>query len=110
MFRIEKKKWLSEKICLMEIKAEALARSAEPGQFLIVKIDEKGERIPLTICDYNREKGTVTIVFFAIGKSTEEMGKLNERDYFQDVAGPLGQESEFLHENIEDLKNKKYFS
>ena len=107
MFRIEKKKWLSEKICLMEVKAEALARSAKPGQFLIVKIDEKGERIPLTICDYNREKGTVTIVFFAIGKSTEEMGKLNEGDFFQDVAGPLGQESEFLHENIEDLKNKK---
>ena len=107
MFRIEKKKWLSEKICLMEIRAEALARSAKPGQFLIVKIDEKGERIPLTICDYNREKGTVTIVFFAIGKSTEEMGKLNEGDFFQDVAGPLGQESEFLHENIEDLKNKK---
>ena len=107
MFRIEKKKWLSEKICLMEIKAEALARSTKPGQFLIVKINEKGERIPLTICDYNREKGTVTIVFFAIGKSTEEMGKLNEGDFFQDVAGPLGQESEFLHENIEDLKNKK---
>lgn len=107
MFKIEKKKWLSEKICLMEIKAEALARSAKPGQFLIVKIDEKGERIPLTICDYNREKGTVTIVFFAIGKSTEEMGKLNKGDFFQDVAGPLGQESEFLHENIEDLKNKK---
>ena len=107
MFRIEKKKWLSEKICLMEVKAEALARSAKPGQFLIVKIDEKGERIPLTICDYNRKEGTVTIVFFAIGKSTEEMGKLNEGDFFQDVAGPLGQESEFLHENIKDLKNKK---
>ncbi len=107
MFKIEKKKWLSEKICLMEIKAEALARSAKPGQFLIVKIDEKGERIPLTVCDYNRKEGTVTIVFFAIGKSTEEMGKLNEGDFFQDVAGPLGQESEFLHENIEDLKNKK---
>lgn len=107
MFRIEKKKWLSEKICLMEVKAEALARSAKPGQFLIVKIDEKGERIPLTVCDYNRKEGTVTIVFFAIGKSTEEMGKLNEGDFFQDVAGPLGQESEFLHENIEDLKNKK---
>ena len=107
MFRIEKKKWLNEKICLMEVKAEALARSAKPGQFLIVKIDEKGERIPLTVCDYNRKEGTVTIVFFAIGKSTEEMGKLNEGDFFQDVAGPLGQESEFLHENIEDLKNKK---
>ena len=107
MFRIEKKKWLSEKICLMEVKAEALARSAKPGQFLIVKIDEKGERIPLTICDYNRKEGTITIVFFAIGKSTEEMGKLNEGDFFQDVAGPLGQESEFLHKDIEDLKNKK---
>lgn len=107
MFRIEKKKWLNEKICLMEVKAEALACSAKPGQFLIVKIDEKGERIPLTVCDYNRKEGTVTIVFFAIGKSTEEMGKLNEGDFFQDVAGPLGQESEFLHKDIEDLKNKK---
>ena len=107
MFKIERKKWLSEKICLMEIKAEALANSAKPGQFLIVKTDEHGERIPLTICDYDRKKGTVTIVFFTIGKSTEDMGKLNEGDFFQDVAGPLGQESEFLHENIENLKNKK---
>lgn len=107
MFRIERKKWLSEKICLMEIKAEALANSAKPGQFLIVKTNEHGERIPLTICDYDRKKGTVTIVFFTIGKSTEDMGKLNEGDFFQDVAGPLGQESEFLHENIENLKNKK---
>lgn len=107
MYKIVKKEWLSEKICLMEIEAEALAKSAQPGQFLIVKTDEHGERVPLTVCDYNREKGTVTIVFFVIGKSTEDMGKLNEGDFFQDVAGPLGQESEFLHEDLEILKKKK---
>lgn len=109
MYKIVKKEWLSEKICLMEIRAEALAKSAQPGQFLIVKTDEHGERVPLTVCDYDREKGTVTIVF-VIGKSTEDMGKLNEGEYFQDVAGPLGQESEFLHEDLETLKKKKFFS
>ena len=107
MYKIVKKEWLSEKICLMEVKAEALAKSAQPGQFLIVKTDEHGERVPLTVCDYDRKNGTVTIVFFVIGKSTEDMAKLNEGDFFQDVAGPLGQESEFLHEDLETLKNKK---
>ena len=107
MYKIIKKKWLSEKICLMEVEAKALALSAKPGQFLIIKTDEYGERIPLTICDYDREKGTVTIVFFVIGKSTMDMAKLNEGEYFQDVVGPLGQESELLHQNIEELKNQK---
>ncbi len=106
MYKIVRKKWLSEKICLMDVEAKTLAQSAKPGQFLIVKTDEHGERIPLTICDYDRKKGTVTIVFFVIGKSTEDMGKLNEGDFFQDVAGPLGQESEFLHEDLEELKKK----
>ena len=107
MFKIIEKKWLNEKTCLMRIEARALAESAKPGQFLIVKKDEHGERIPLTICDYDKKEGTVTIIFFVIGKSTEDMAKLEEGDFFQDVAGPLGQESEFLHENIETLKNKK---
>ena len=107
MFKIIEKKWLNEKICLMKIEAKSLAESAKPGQFLIVKIDEHGERIPLTICDYDKKEGTVTIIFFVIGKSTEDMAKLEEGDFFQDVAGPLGQESEFLHENIKTLKNKK---
>lgn len=106
MYKIIKKEWLSEKICLMEIEAKDLACSAKPGQFLIVKKDEFSERIPLTICDYDVEKGTVTIVFFVIGKSTEDMSKLNEGEYFSDVAGPLGKESEFVHEDIETLKKK----
>lgn len=106
MYKIVKKEWLSEKICLMEIEAKDLACSAKPGQFLIVKKDEFSERIPLTICDYDVEKGTVTIVFFVIGKSTEDMSKLNKGEYFSDVAGPLGKESEFVHENIKTLKKK----
>ena len=107
MYKILKKKWLSKNICLMEVEARDLALSAKPGQFLIVKKDEFGERIPLTICDYDREKGTITIVFFILGKSTKDIGTLEEGEYFQDVVGPLGVESEFLHEDLETLKNKK---
>ena len=107
MYKILKKKWLSKNICLMEVEARDLALSAKPGQFLIVKKDEFGERIPLTICDYDTEKGTVTIVFFVLGKSTKDIGTLEEGEYFQDVVGPLGVESEFLHEDLEVLKNKK---
>ena len=107
MYKILKKKWLSKNICLMEVEAKDLALSAKPGQFLIVKKDEFGERIPLTICDYDVEKGTVTIVFFVLGKSTKDIGTLEEGEYFQDVVGPLGIESEFLHEDLEVLKNKK---
>ena len=107
MYKILKKKWLSKNICLMEVEAKDLALSAKPGQFLIVKKDEFGERIPLTICDYDIEKGTVTIVFFVLGKSTKDIGTLEEGEYFQDVVGPLGVESEFLHEDLEVLKNKK---
>ena len=107
MYKILKKKWLSKNICLMEVETKDLALSAKPGQFLIVKKDEFGERIPLTICDYDVEKGTVTIVFFVLGKSTKDIGTLEEGEYFQDVVGPLGVESEFLHEDLEVLKNKK---
>lgn len=107
MFKILKKEWLNKKICLMDIEAKKLSSSAKPGQFLIVKIDEFGERIPLTICDYNKEKETVTIVFFVIGNSTKQMAKLNVGEYFQDVVGPLGKESEFLHMDINELKTKK---
>ena len=107
MYKILKKKWLSKNICLMEVEAKDLSLSAKPGQFLIVKKDEFGERIPLTICDYDTEKGTITIVFFVLGKSTKDIGTLEEGEYFQDVVGPLGVESEFLHEDLEVLKNKK---
>ena len=73
---------LADKIFLMEIEAPRVARACQPGQFLIVKMDEVGERIPLTICDYNREKGTVTIVFQTVGASTEKMSWLREGDFF----------------------------
>ena len=108
MFKIVEKKWLTPIICYMDIEAKDLAKSAQPGQFLIVKTDEKGERIPLTICDYDREKGTVTIVFQVVGKSTKDMAKLEKGEYFADVVGPLGQPSEIISLKEEELKNKKY--
>ena len=78
-----------------------------PGQFIIVKIDEEGERIPLTICDYDREAGTITIVFQVVGASTQRMTGLEVGDSFRDFVGPLGCASEFCSEEIEDLKKKK---
>ncbi|MBE5949261.1 MAG: sulfide/dihydroorotate dehydrogenase-like FAD/NAD-binding protein [Lachnospiraceae bacterium] len=107
MYQIIKAKKLAEKIFLMDIKAERVAKSCKPGQFVIVKIDEKGERIPLTICDYNREEGTVTIVFQVIGASTERMALLEEGDSFRDFVGPLGVPSEFINEDLNDLHGKK---
>lgn len=108
MYKIVEKKWLTPIICYMDIEAKDLANSAQPGQFLIVKTDERGERIPLTICDYDREKGTVTIVFQVVGKSTQDMAKLEKGESFSDVVGPLGQPSELIHLGEEELKNKKY--
>ena len=108
MYKIQRAEKLADKIYLMDVEAPRVARHCEPGQFVIVKIDEKGERIPLTICDYDREAGTVTIVFQAIGVSTEKMALLEEGDVFRDFVGPLGCASEFIHEDVEELKNKKY--
>ncbi len=108
MYKIRRAEKLADKIYLMDVEAPRVARHCEPGQFVIVKIDEKGERIPLTICDYDREAGTVTIVFQAIGVSTEKMALLEEGDVFRDFVGPLGCASEFIHEDVEELKNKKY--
>lgn len=108
MYNIIEKKNLSKNIYLMKIKAEALVEAAKPGQFLIVKIDEKGERIPLTICDYDKEEGSVTIVFQVLGESTKEMAKMEVGDFFADVLGPLGKESDLLHEEKKVLQKKKY--
>ena len=91
----------------MDVKAPRVAQYCLPGQFVIVKIDEVGERIPLTICDYNREEGTITIVFQAVGASTQRMVDLQVGDGFQDFVGPLGCESDLVHEDIEELKQKK---
>ena len=107
MYPILKAEKLAEKIYLMVVKAPRVAKNCQPGEFIIVKIDEVGERIPLTICDYNREEGTVTIVFQIVGGSTERMAALKAGDAFHDFVGPLGNPSEFVHEDIESLKNKK---
>ena len=107
MFKIVKAKELTENIYLMDVEAPRVARSCMPGQFVIVRTNEEGERIPLTICDYDREKGTVTIVFQVIGAGTTIMAGLKEGDAFADFVGPLGCPSEFVNEPIEELKNKK---
>ncbi|GLC28927.1 sulfide/dihydroorotate dehydrogenase-like FAD/NAD-binding protein [Clostridium omnivorum] len=106
MYKIVGKRLLAPQIYLMDVEAPRVAKSANPGQFLIVKMDEKGERIPLTICDYDEEKGTVTIVFQTLGTSTKQMANYEVGDYFSDFVGPLGQPSEMVHENLEDLKDK----
>ena len=107
MYKIVKAEKLADKIYLMDVEAPRVAKHCEPGQFVIVKMDEKGERIPLTICDYDREAGTITIVFQTVGASTEKMSYLKEGDYFRDFTGPLGCASEFVKEDVEELKNKK---
>ena len=107
MYKILKAEELADKIFLMDVEAPRVARHCEPGQFVIVKMDEKGERIPLTICDYDREKGTITIVFQIVGASTLKMAELKAGDSFRDFTGPLGCPSEFVNEDLEALKNKK---
>ena len=107
MYPIVKKEKLADKIYLMDVKAPRVAKSCLPGQFIIVKIDEEGERIPLTICDYDKEAGTVTIVFQMVGASTQRMTALEVGDAFRDFVGPLGCPSEFCSEDVEELKKKK---
>lgn len=108
MYKIVKAEKLADKIFLMDVEAPRVAKSCQPGEFVIVKMDEKGERIPLTICDFDRNAGTVTIVFQSVGASSEVMSELKAGDAFQDVVGPLGQASEFIKEDPEELKSKKY--
>ncbi len=108
MYKIVRKEALAENIFLMDVEAPWIARSCLPGQFVIAKIDEEGERIPLTICDYDRDKKTVTIVVQTIGASTERMDTLKEADSFLDFVGPLGQPSELcLEENLDETKKKE---
>ena len=104
MFKILEKKMLNPTICKMVVEAPRIAKSAKPGQFLIVRSDEPGERIPLTISDFDPEKGTVTIVIQPIGASTRSMvDDFSEGDCFADVAGPLGNPSEFVGMSPEEL-------
>ena len=108
MYPIVRKETLADTIILMDIKAPRVANECLPGQFIIAKTDEVGERIPLTICDYDREKETVTIVVQTIGAGTERMMALNEGDALEDFVGPLGCPSELCEEeNLEETRKKK---
>ncbi|MBR6102819.1 MAG: sulfide/dihydroorotate dehydrogenase-like FAD/NAD-binding protein [Ruminococcus sp.] len=95
MYKILKKKQLNEQVVLIEIDAPFIAAKAEPGQFVIVRSDEKGERIPFTISDYDREKGTITVIYQIIGASTMRLAQLEQGDSILDVAGPLGVATEY---------------
>ena len=90
MYKIVKKRVLNPTVMLMDIEAPFIAKKAEPGQFIILRVDENGERIPLTIADFDREKGTVTIIFQIVGKTTKALSGLEEGEYLQDFVGPLG--------------------
>ena len=107
MYKILKAEFLASNIFLMEIEAPRVAKSCEPGQFIIAKIDENGERIPLTISDYDRERGMVQIVVQVIGASTKTMSELKTGDYLEDFVGPLGCPSDLVTDDIEDVKKKK---
>lgn len=108
MFEVRSKTMLTPAICKMEVYAPRLAASALPGQFLIVRADEKGERIPLTISDYNREEGTVTIVTQKIGASSADIISFEVGESFADVVGPLGIASEFTEMDPGELAGKRY--
>lgn len=90
MFKVVKKRELNEAVTLIEVEAPLIAKKALPGQFIIFRIDEKGERVPLTIADSDKEKGTITIIFQKVGASTMLLGQLNEGDFILDFVGPLG--------------------
>ncbi|MGI6718607.1 MAG: sulfide/dihydroorotate dehydrogenase-like FAD/NAD-binding protein [Bacteroidales bacterium] len=99
MYKIIRKEVLNPAVTLMEVDAPLIAKKAEPGQFIMLRVDEDGERIPLTIADYDREKGKVTIIFQVVGATTEKLNHLNEGDFIQDFVGPLGKKTD-----IEGLK------
>ncbi|MGN0187984.1 MAG: sulfide/dihydroorotate dehydrogenase-like FAD/NAD-binding protein [Candidatus Cryptobacteroides sp.] len=108
MYKILSKEWLNPVVCRMCVEAPRLASSARPGQFLIVRTDEKGERVPLTISDYDSVKGTVSIVTQEIGASTKDICALEAGDYFEDVVGPLGVPSEFVGKTAQELASERF--
>ncbi len=93
MYKILKKRELNPTVTLMEVEAPFVAKKAQPGQFVILRVDEEGERIPLTVADYDRERGTVTIIFQIVGGTTMRLNMLGEGDCIQDFVGPLGEPS-----------------
>lgn len=108
MYTILEKRYLAEGICLMRIEAPRVARAALPGQFVIVRVDEAGERIPLTIADYDAQEGWVTIVTQALGVSTRKLCALEEGEALADFAGPLGRPSDFVKEPLEEVRKRHY--
>lgn len=100
MYKIVKKQQLNDAVVLLEIEAEFIAKKVLPGQFIIFRIDEQGERIPLTVADYDREKGTITLIVQTVGRSTKMLGAMEAGEYIQDVVGPLG-----IPTHLEGLKN-----
>ena len=108
MYKIISKDMLTPTICRMRVEAPRLAAAAQPGQFLIVRAEEHGERIPLTISDYDKAAGTVTIVTQQIGASTSDICSYEEGEYFADVVGPLGIPSDFTEMPVEELAGRKY--
>lgn len=107
MYKILEKKEIAPTIYEMHIEAPRVAASAQPGQFVIVRCSESGERIPLTIADYDKSKGSVTIVTQTIGASTRKICAKEVGEALVDFAGPLGQPSEFIHEDLEELRGKR---
>ena len=107
MYKILEAKELTTNIYLMVVEAPRVAKNCQPGQFVIVRMDKDGERIPLTICDYDREKGTITIVFQTVGAETTRMAALKAGDSFHDFVGPLGCPSEMINEDKAELAKKK---
>ncbi|MBR1692728.1 MAG: sulfide/dihydroorotate dehydrogenase-like FAD/NAD-binding protein [Lachnospiraceae bacterium] len=107
MYKILRAEELTTNIYLFEVEAKRVAKACLPGQFVIVRVSDDDERIPLTISDYDREKGTITLVVQTIGAGTWKMRDLKAGDSFRDFVGPLGQPSEFVHEDLEELKKKK---
>lgn len=108
MYKIVRKEILSPVICLMEVEAPRVANSAKPGQFLIVRSCEEGERVPLTVCDFDKEKGTVTIVTQIVGASSRRICAMEVGDSLVDVAGPLGRPSDFVGMDPEQLKGERF--
>lgn len=107
MYKLLRKKNIAPDTFFMEIEAPRIAESAKPGNFIMIKADEQSERIPLTVCDIDAKKGSVSIIFKVVGASTEFLASFNEGDSYEDFVGPLGNESELLDIDINELKKKK---
>jgi len=107
MYLIKRKKVLNPTIFVMDIVAPRVAKNCLPGQFIILRTDENGERIPLTICDYNREEGTITIAVQTMGATTNKLLQFEEGEYIRDFVGPLGRPSELVTDDISEVKKKR---